>query len=129
PDPSIQDMLKRWMMEQIERTDASAVLIQDAALLGLFEPNWSISTIDYMRGGIYPWTRKDGRVIPVLITVPVSAVYSQKKTKDIRAMNNGAESKSEWEEQRAFQQEIEGYDADNGDDSESPEEPEVEEYF
>lgn len=126
PDASIQAMLREWFTSEIERVQAEAVVIQELSLLGLFETRWPISMIDYMRGGIYPWTRKDGRVIPVLITVPISAINTQKKTKDIRAMNQGAESKSEWEEQRAFEQEIAGLDSSDG-EADSAED--VEEYF
>lgn len=126
PDASIQAMLKEWFTLEVNRTNADAIIVQEAALLGLFESRWPIAMIDYMRGGIYPWTRADGKVIPVLITVPISAINTSKKTKDIRAMNMGAESKSEWEEQRAFEIET---TAGNDEGGEVDSEEAVETYF
>ncbi|MBX9653701.1 hypothetical protein K2Y11_08800, partial [bacterium] len=127
PDPAIQRMLKEWFAFEVNRVEPDAIIVQEAALLGLFESRWNISTIDYLRGGIYPFTRNDGKVIPVLITVPISAINTQKKTKDIRAMNAGAESKSEWEEQRDFEREQSAGVGEG--ESEEDSEADVEEYF
>lgn len=126
PDASIQKMIREWFTFEVNRWNPDAIIVQEAALLGLFESRWAISMIDYLRGGIYPWTRADGKVIPILITVPISAINTSKKTKDIRAMNQGAESKSEWEEQRAFESEV--IMGDEG-SSETDSEEFVEEYF
>lgn len=94
-NPEITGKLTHWLREVIRSTKPELIICMDIALLGIFEKSWDIATIDNLRGGVY-WF--DG--VPIVITTPISAVHTQKKPKDIRAMNDGAESKDEFEEQK-----------------------------
>lgn len=99
PDPEISEAVLRWVTDLVIQTKATAILCMDVALLGIVERSWQIATIDNLRGGVYPFRHSSlPRAIPFLVTVPISAINTQKKQKDIRAMNEGYESKSEWEE-------------------------------
>lgn len=128
PDPRVVDIVRRWFDEQVRKYNPDSIIITELSLLGIFEPNWKIAMIDSLRGGIYPYKKADGSVIPVMITVPISAINTQKKTKDIRAMNRGSESKSEWEEQRAYEAQLNGIGDSESEDG-SGEEDEIEELF
>lgn len=94
PDPVVIQALTTWVSYTVSQVKADMIMCMDTALLGLVEPSWDIATIDNMRGGVY-----DFQGLPWLVITPVSAVHNQKKPKDIRAMNDGAESKDEFEEQ------------------------------
>lgn len=101
PDPQIQFAVRNWFIDEINQTKASHVVAMDGAILGCVEPNWNIATIDYLRGGVYHFTsphlhHRSG--VSVLVTVPIMSINTGKKLKEIRAMNDGAESKDEWEE-------------------------------
>lgn len=93
PAPEVQHALRAWLRDTIHATHATAVLCMDLAMLGRVESSWDIATIDNLRGGLY---HVDS--CPFLITVPVSAIHSKKSPKDIRAMNDGHEDKTEFEE-------------------------------
>jgi len=93
PDEGIQDALRSWVRQQIQLYRPQLILCSDTALLGLVEPAWDTATIDNLRGGVYNF---DG--IPFIVITPISAVHTQKKPKDVRAMNEGAENKDEFEE-------------------------------
>lgn len=93
PDEQVQSQLRNWLAHTMARVGARYIICMDVALLGLIESRWDIATIDHLRGGVY---RFNG--IKLLVTVPISAINTQKKPKDIRAMNDGAESKDEWDE-------------------------------
>lgn len=97
PDLEIRGLLHSWAVESIVKSGARAVLCMDVALLGLVESRWEIATIDNLRGGLY-WFDVGNREVPFLVTVPISAIHNQKKPKDIRRLNDGYESKDEWDE-------------------------------
>jgi hypothetical protein len=92
-NPDLLDLVREWVRYTVKRTEARMILCMDPAALGLVEPSWDISTTDNLRGGLYVF---DG--LPFLVTMPISAIHSKKNPKDIRALNDGAESKGEWEE-------------------------------
>lgn len=89
----IQVPLRRWLDETIRGVFPEFIVCMDVALLGLFEANWNNATLDNMRGGVYSYGST-----PVLIMTPISAVNRQRQVKDVRAMNDGAESEDEWKE-------------------------------
>jgi len=91
PNPEIKDVLEQWLQTSVTLHKATMIVCMDAAFLGLVEPSWDIATIDNMRGGVYDW-----HGLPFLVVPPISAVNTQKKPKDIRAMNDGAESEDEF---------------------------------
>lgn len=113
-NPDIQHILRKWMQKVIQVHQPELILCMDVALLGLFEPAWDIATIDNLRGGVY-----DFEGTPVLVMSPISAVHSQKKPKDIRAMNMGAETKDEFN--KRFVRESEGEDDETPEDEDEPE--------
>lgn len=91
-NPEITGALHNWLGETIKHVKPRLIILMDVALLGLIEESWDIATIDNLRGSVYNY-----RGIPLVVTTPISAVHSQKKPKDIRAMNEGAESKDDFE--------------------------------
>lgn len=91
PNPEIKDVLERWLDTSIQLQKATMIVCMDPAFLGMVESSWDIATIDNMRGGVYDYKGKPFMVIP-----PISAINTQKKPKDIRAMNDGAESEDEF---------------------------------
>lgn len=93
PDLDIQSHLLQWVRSTVTASQAGFILCSDTALLGLVESAWDIATIDNLRGGVY-----DFFGIPFEVITPISAVNQQKKPKDIRTMNDGAESEEEFEE-------------------------------
>lgn len=93
PDEVVQDLLRSWLTQQVKIHKADFILCMDVAMLGVVESSWQIATIDALRGGTYKFAG-----IPFLVTLPITAIHSQKKLKDIRAMNEGAESVEEWDE-------------------------------
>lgn len=101
PDPRIVDRVRSWFTITVNAVKPDAILVMDVALLGVLEPSWDIATIDHLRGGVYHCTwgaHMGSRQIPILVTVPISAINNRKKTKDIKALNEGAESQDEWDE-------------------------------
>lgn len=90
-NPSAVAAEAQWLREQIQVLNPVAILCMDVAMLGLVESEWDIAIIDNLRGGVYAF---DG--IPFVVTVPISAIHTQKKPKDIRAMNEGYESEADW---------------------------------
>lgn len=84
----------RWLESMCQQFGATGILCMDVAMLGVVEQDWSIATIDLLRGGVYRF-----KGLPFVVTVPISAINTQKKVKDIRALNDGAESKAEWEDE------------------------------
>ncbi len=102
PDPMVLGHEAAWLRDMIRQLQPHAILCMDVAMLGMVEPDWDVATIDNLRGGVY---RFDS--IPFIVTVPISAVHSQKKPKDIRAMNEGYESADEWEEAHGEQEDEE----------------------
>ena len=90
-NPEVQSTLRTWFKLILHDTKPQLIICMDVALLGLVEPEWANATIDNLRGGVY---RLAG--IPVLIMTPVSAINTQKKLKDIQALNEGAGSKEEF---------------------------------
>lgn len=94
PDPGVLAVEATWLRKRIVEAKAEAILCMDLAMLGMVEPDWDNATIDNLRGGLYHFDS-----IPFLITVPISAVHTKKKQKDIRAMNAGAENEEEWEDE------------------------------
>lgn len=94
PDAFTQSQLLGWVEHTLSSMRAELVLCMDTALLGLVEPAWDIATIDNLRGGIY-----DFNGIPWIVIQPVSVIHSMKQPKDIRILNDGAESEEEYEEQ------------------------------
>lgn len=93
-NPEILNEVREWIRGQIRAMpDCRLILCMDPACLGVIEPAWDISTIDNLRGGVY-----DFEGIKFLVIPPISVIHSKKNPKDIRAMNDGAESKEEWEE-------------------------------
>lgn len=93
----VQNHVKNWFAHTVNSVKPDAILIMDVALLGIVESSWDIATIDHLRGGVY-WTMVGTARIPILVTVPISAINTNKKTKDIRAVNEGAESQDEWDQ-------------------------------
>ncbi len=93
PDSQTQELLTRWVISVCESLHPELILCMDTALLGLVEPSWDIATIDNLRGGVYSFFG-----IPWLVMTPISAIYTQKKPKDIRFLNDGAEDEDEFEE-------------------------------
>lgn len=94
-NPAILREVREWIRDQIRaHKDCKLILCQDPACLGVVEPSWDISTLDNLRGGVYDF---DG--IKFLVIPPVSVIHSKKNPKDIRAMNDGAENREEWEEE------------------------------
>jgi hypothetical protein len=91
-NPAVQRELRMWFSETVTATLPKFIVVMDVALLGLFEENWNNATIDNMRGGVY-----DYKGIPVLIMTPISAVNRTRQVKDVRAMNDGADSEADWE--------------------------------
>lgn len=94
PEVAVSARLRAWVESAIESVHPVLILCSDIALLGLVEESWDIATIDNLRGGIYDFSG-----IPWLVIQPISAINTSKKPKDIRIMNNGAESADEFEEQ------------------------------
>lgn len=90
-NPAIVGMQVEWLREQIRALKPIAILCMDVSMLGVVESEWDIAIIDNLRGGVYSFDS-----IPFLVTVPISAIHTQKKPKDIRAMNEGYESESDW---------------------------------
>lgn len=91
PNPEIKDVLARWLWTNVQLHKATMIICMDPAFLGIVEDSWDIATIDNMRGGVY-----DFNGIPFVVVPPISAINTQKKPKDIRAMNDGAESEDEF---------------------------------
>lgn len=92
PSGDIQLQVLHWVYHTIDAIKPEMIVIMDMALLGILEPNWANATIDNMRGGVY---KLRGR--PCLVMTPISAINTQRSVKDIRAMNDGAESENEFE--------------------------------
>ncbi len=90
-NPALVSHEAAWLRSVIQQVKPIAILCMDVALLGLVEPEWDVAIIDNLRGGVYVFDS-----IPFLVTVPISAIHTQKKPKDIRAMNEGFESEAEW---------------------------------
>jgi hypothetical protein len=101
PDSQVATQVRHWFAETVNKTLPQMIIVMDAALLGIFEPNWDNATIDNMRGGVYQY-----KGATVLIMTPISAVNRQRQLKDVRAMNDGAESKTEWEEEEHDPEEL-----------------------
>lgn len=93
PDEEVQSRVHAWFRATVTALKPEVLVVMDVALLGIFESSWDIATIDNMRGGVYDYFG-----IPTVIITPISALHTQKKPKDISAMNAGAESKAEFEE-------------------------------
>jgi hypothetical protein len=91
PNPEIKDVLANWLWANVKIHKPDLIICMDPAFLGLVEDSWDIATIDNMRGGVY-----DFGGIPFIVVPPISAINTQKKPKDIRAMNDGAESEDEF---------------------------------
>lgn len=93
PDPDVMSHLTTWVGHTAAQVKADMIICMDTALLGVVEPSWDIATLDNMRGSVY-----DFRGLPFLVITPISAIHTQKKPKDIRAMNDGAETKEDFED-------------------------------
>lgn len=93
PDPTAQQAIRSWALTQIQVINPLAIACWDPALLFLVNPNWEQATIDLLRGGVYRVLER-----PFLVMLPVSAWHTQKKQKDIIAMNDGYADQEEWEE-------------------------------
>lgn len=100
-NPEITGVIREWLHGHVKAMRPEAVLCMDLACLGVFESAWDIATIDNLRGGVYSFFG-----VPVLILPPISAINTSKKPKDIRMMNEGVESKAEWEEEEHDEDEI-----------------------
>lgn len=107
PDSRTCHIVRSWFNHTIEAVKPDGIICMDVALLGIFEKAWDIATIDHLRGGVYyVHTPGSNKTVPVIITVPISAIHDRKKPKDIRAVNDGAESQDEWEQQDHDPEEI-----------------------
>lgn len=93
-NPDATPVIYRWLESMCTQFGAEAIICMDVAMLGVVEQDWSIATIDNLRGGVYRF-----KGIPFVVTPPITAINSQKKVKDIRALNDGAESKAEWDDE------------------------------
>lgn len=100
-NPNTIGALRSWVDALIQDLDPTAIVCMDVATLGIVEPSWDIATIDNCRGGVYKY-----QGIPFLITMPISAINTKKNPKDVRAMNEGAEDKDEWEEMERDPEEL-----------------------
>jgi len=101
PDPAVQSVVHSWVKGVVEVEKPELILCMDVALLGIVEPAWDIATIDNLRGGVYDYSGT-----PWLVMTPISAIHTQKRPKDIKVMNDGAESKDEWEEEERDPEEL-----------------------
>lgn len=93
-------MIQTWFNARIDQLQPAAALIQDIALLQLVEPKWENAILDNLRGGVYKLEGPWGYPLPVLISLPISAINSKKTPKDIGALNAGAKNKDEFEERK-----------------------------
>lgn len=100
-NPEITGVIREWLHAHVKSMRPEAIICMDLAVLGVFESAWDIATIDNLRGGVYAFFG-----IPVVVMPPISAINTSKKPKDIRMMNEGVESKSEWEEEEHDEDEI-----------------------
>lgn len=111
-DPTANRLVETWVYEQVALAKPEGVVVMDPALLFMFNNNWNQATLDTLRGGVY-WPNKSK--IPWLVTLPITAINTHAKAKDIAALNNGYSDKAEWEE--SIQVDIDyGDDADDDDD-------------
>ena len=117
PDPRVAAAVREFLDNAIDRVNPELILCLDLAMLGIVEPRWDIATIDNLRGGVYFY-----RDIPFLVTTPFSAVHTQKKAKDVRALNQGYETKE------AFDAAVNS-DDESEDDPAEPDEEEDKEIF
>lgn len=100
-NPEIIPQIREWLLGHCKTMQPEAIVIMDLACLGLVEPAWDIATMDNLRGGVY-----DFFGYTVIIIPPISAINTGKKPKDIRMMNEGVESKAEWEEEEHDEDEV-----------------------
>jgi len=87
-----------WFEEHLHRFTPAACLIMDPALFGLVEIDWKSATTDNLRGGVYDYETSRGYKVKIVITTPMSAVNRRMDPKEIAMLNQGAYSKSEWQE-------------------------------
>lgn len=102
PDERIAEAVDAWLEGEVLGHNIDAIMCMDLAMLGVVEPAWDIATIDNLRGGVYNYM---GR--PFLVTTPISATRFSKNTRDIKLMNDGADSLEEWLE---LNEDGDGYD-------------------
>lgn len=99
-NPEVREHTLKWFLDMVNKHQPEAVLIQDLALLHVVEPNWDNAILDNLRGGVYAIGQI--KKLPVIVSLPISAINSKKTPKDIAALNGGARSKDDWEERKNF---------------------------
>lgn len=100
-NPEITGVIREWLHAHVKSIRPEAIICMDLAALGVFESAWDIATIDNLRGGVYAFFG-----IPAIVMPPISAVNTSKKPRDIRMMNEGIESKAEWDEEEHDEDEV-----------------------
>jgi len=93
-DITVQQNVKRWVIQQIQTVDPAIIICMDPVILFLFNPNWDQATLDNLRGGVYRILER-----PVVVSLPISAWHNVKKEKDIARMNEGFVDKEEYDEE------------------------------
>lgn len=92
-NPEVAGVVHGWVKHTVDSIKPEMIVLMDLALLGLIDPNWDTATIDNHRGGIYKIFG-----IQTLVMTPISAINTMRSVKDVRIMNDGAETKEEFME-------------------------------
>lgn len=112
PKPAVQSQVRAFVDDCITQHEADFVLCMDPAILFLYNPDWTQAKLDTLRGGVYLYETPKGRVVPSLVTLPMTAFHSKVSSKDIAKLNEGFTEKAEFEE---WKKEEEGEDEESSD--------------
>jgi hypothetical protein len=100
PKPAVQNQVRAFINECIAQHEADFVLCMDPAILFLYNPDWTQAKLDTLRGGVYLYETPTGKVVPTLVTLPMTAFHSKVSSKDIAKLNEGFIEKADFEEWR-----------------------------
>ena len=90
-NPEMVGAIRAWADFTIDSIKPNFIVLMDMTLLCLIDQNWDTATIDNHRGGVYSY-----KGIKLLVMTPISAINTNRSVKDIKAMNDGAESEEEF---------------------------------
>lgn len=99
-DPTCQIKLLKWVWEKIKFHGATHIVMMDPALFFIVNQHWEQATHDLLRGGVYHIRARpeETQTLPVLIMCPIHSINRGMKPKDIAALNNGFDSRDEWDD-------------------------------
>lgn len=101
-NPDALPAVRQWFETHLNHFAPKVTIIMDPAMFGLFESDQKVATTDHLRGGVYPYTTAAGVKTVIVVMTPVSAINRRMDPKEIAALNQGAYSKTEWQELQDF---------------------------